>query len=142
MVTTLAPTLFTTFATSSLVIMGQDFMLVNLDRNERVDIGKLGASYLDTELSAYLCNQNPEHSWAGDRLILLGDYSWDIPAGIEEDYDPEYGCAYVGPSDSTMPQDCHDSYDKSKALRNICTREYIRSDLFPGERTLLANLAA
>lgn len=121
--------------------MGQYFTLVNLDKKERVYIGKFGESYFDTELSAYLCNQNLKHSWAGYQIILLGDYAWDIPAGIEEDYDPEDGCTYKGPSYSTRPQECRDSYDNNKVLRNICTREYIRSSLFPSEHPSLPNLA-
>lgn len=122
--------------------MGQLFMLINLDKNERVAIGKFGESYFDTQLSAYLCNQDPNHSWAGDRLILVGDYAHDIPAGVEEEHDSEYACTYDGPNSSTTPRyHYYHSYDKSKVLRNICTREYIRSDLFPGQHTILATLA-
>lgn len=114
-------------------------MLINLDKNQRIEIGKFGEGYLDTKLSSYLCNQGPEHSWAGDRLILLGDEAKDIPSGVEEDSDPQYGCTYHGPNDTTKPR-CLYRYDEGMVLRNICTREYIRSDLFPCEHASLANL--
>lgn len=119
--------------------MGQHFMLLNLDKNQKVEIGKFGEGYSDTNLSAYLCSQ---HSWAGDRLILLGDEAKDIPAGVEEDSDPEYGCTYHGPNHSTKPR-CGRiyGYGKGKVLRNICTREYIREDLFPCKHTSFSNVA-
>jgi hypothetical protein len=111
--------------------MGQYFIIINIDKRQRVDIAKFGEGYFDAQISGHLCDADVQTSWAGDRLILIGDYAQDIPAGIKEESDTINMFTYDG--DFTSPYVImRDSYSKTSVLRNLCTREYIRADLFPG----------
>jgi hypothetical protein len=114
--------------------MGQYWVLINIDKKEKSYWGKFGEFYFSTGISAYLCGPDAKSStsWAGDRLILVGDYADDIPAGIAEDNDTQDMFTYTGgdPTSRSHRWDCH--YEETSVLRNLCTREYIRADLFPG----------
>jgi len=71
--------------------MGQYWVLINIDKKQKVYWGKFGEFYLTTGMSAYLCGPEAQSStsWARDRLILIGDYARDIPVGIAEDNDSQ-----------------------------------------------------
>jgi hypothetical protein len=112
--------------------MGQYWRLINIDKRQRMNLGKFGESYFDTGTSAYLCDPDVRSSWAGDRLILIGDYAQDIPAGIATDDDTQDMFTYEGGNSTRLAYPPHCYYRETSALRNLCTREYIRADLFPG----------
>src|SRR5689334_14449711 len=117
--------------------MGQYFDLINLDTGHRIFLGKFGELYLCTKLASYICTEDPEYSWAGDRLILLGVCAESFPAGVltpneteplADDDDP----LIIYPS-SRRRSWTFVPYTKTSVLRNLCTREYIRAEAFPGE---------
>jgi hypothetical protein len=113
--------------------MGQFYYLVNIDKKKKIDL-YIFSGLFGMETANYLCHPDEKYSWAGDRLILLGDYAGDIPAGIEDESNYEDMFAmFTGDCNEDCPPDlneCH--YEDTSVLRNLCTREYIRADLFPG----------
>jgi hypothetical protein len=114
--------------------MGQYWVLINIDKKQKSYWGKFGEFYFSTRISSYLCGPDAESStsWAGDRLIFIGDYADDIPAGIVEDNDTRDMFTYAGGDSTHRPYRSNYNYEETSALRNLCTREYIRADLFPG----------
>ena len=68
--------------------MGQYFYLVNVDRKEARYLGKLGEGLYDTlGLFQYLARVPSSDSddvgiWAGHRLVTIGDYMEECPAGM------------------------------------------------------------
>lgn len=126
--------------------MGQYWKLFNLDKMENTHLGaaKMGeffyANYNKLFINALL-GDKPDHKfWAGDRIILLGDYAEGLPAGV------------VTSEDSTMLRNCSTSdrvYDlltyksslldgvqdvmkefpaeTSYILRNFSKKEYVHS---------------
>jgi hypothetical protein len=118
--------------------MGQFYILINIDKKQKLHLGIVSGIF-GLETSKYLCHPDKQYSWAGDRLILLGDHVEDIPAGIEDESRSEDMFAmFTHDSDDEEidhcplnPNECY--YDETSVLRNLCTREYIRADLFPGQ---------
>jgi hypothetical protein len=114
--------------------MGQYFMLINLDKGYRRFLGKFGELYLWTKVAMYLYDKDPQYSWAGDRLILLGDYARDFPTGVLTPFEDKFEPRFEWVSGFPDPRR-GDLYSETSVLRNLCTREYIRADLFPGAAT-------
>jgi hypothetical protein len=130
------------FATSYFATMGQHWTLINIDKCREVELTKFGEFYTDMDVSPYL-RDDRQYSWAGDRVILLGVSTEDIPAGIIEDNDTQDIPAGIIEDNDTPDRFasndnaastfyCRGGYKNTSVLRNLCTREYIRADLFPG----------
>jgi hypothetical protein len=64
----------------------------------------------------YLCHPDKRYSWAGDRLILLGDYAEEIPAGIEDEskYEDMFAM-FTGDRDKDRPPNLDECY-----YRHVC----------------------
>ena len=109
--------------------MGQYFVILNIDRNYRIHFHTFGEDYRGSPL-AHCLNLN---SWAGDRLILLGDYTEDFPAGIKQIGDSEEAFEYRDRQGNGVRggYSCDSSYSETSILRNLCSREYIKAELFP-----------
>jgi hypothetical protein len=115
--------------------MGQFFFLINIDKEKNVGLC-IVTRIFDMDMTAYLCDPNEQNSWAEDRLILLGDYISNIPAGLgDEENQKDLFVMFMSGGDSESEDDNHHEecrYDKTSILHNLCTHEYIRADLFPG----------
>jgi hypothetical protein len=118
--------------------MGQYWRLINIDKKQEVKLTKFGEFYTDMEVP--FLRDDRQYSWAGDRIILLGGSTEDFPAGFIEDKDTQdIPAGIIDTQDRFASNDnaastfyCRGGYKKTSVLRNLCTREYIRADLFPG----------
>ncbi|KAF5310197.1 hypothetical protein D9619_010271 [Psilocybe cf. subviscida] len=142
--------------------MGQYWKLFNLDKCEYASCGgaKMGEfffrNYSETFLLNLLLSGQPDHNiWAGDRIILLGDYSAALPPNTVTDHDapilkgcvvtdqPESNsrlCAYMKldehckeidtiPGTSSLLPD-----DTVYILRSLNKKEYVRRDIVKNYR--------
>lgn len=68
--------------------MGQYFQFLNLDKKQCFAGSKFGEFFFDKAtnrmLILTLCNEDPEMSWSGDRIIVVGDYQsgYDLPLSL------------------------------------------------------------
>lgn len=126
--------------------MGQYWTILNLDKRERLEGGKLGEDLFSNaygDLFTWLFISlrkdavNPTWSWAGDRIIYLGDYADDCPEGLlTEDEEKELNHPdYTGLYDFAAQRYKNASHwDVRKlprppwVLRNLTRHEYVHSD--------------
>jgi hypothetical protein len=84
----------------------------------------------------YLYDKDPQSSWAGDRLILIGDYGGDFPTRVltdfEDKFEPRFEWATGFPRPRSGPM-----YSEISAI--FAAREYIKAELFPGEASLISH---
>jgi len=146
--------------------MGQYWYVTNVDKFEGYNIGKLGETFFD-------CAHSPARqlltvpavpietggfqkvgtklagSWAGDRIVCLGDYATDWPESLRgvpnldfanpEDEDAfmqgQYTerCFNISERDVAFGYNAGEAYPKNRVcvLRNLSKKEYVRSDRIP-----------
>ena len=132
--------------------MGQYWQVINLDKRQtQGHWGKLGECLFDGLPSTLIpllrrdvTNSSaipPEKTWAADRIICLGDYHKDLPAGLlttseqeelkkagdEEDGMQLYSFAY-DQYQYTSGYDRFEPNDQNLVLRNLSKHEYVREE--------------
>ncbi|KIL71494.1 hypothetical protein M378DRAFT_6227 [Amanita muscaria Koide BX008] len=122
--------------------MGQYFYLVNVDRQQANYLGKLGeAVYENLGLFQYLTrvpSSDTIGSWAGHRLITIGDYMGECPAGMltkaEEDEiaDEDSYYNFVADNYHSYRPDGHGTAPDGHVLilRNLSKQVYVREQDF------------
>ncbi|KAF9553620.1 hypothetical protein CPC08DRAFT_822202, partial [Agrocybe pediades] len=138
--------------------MGQSWYCVNIDRGESTDTWwKMGEFFfakdparliaaISVPANASLDYKKPETgngSWAGDRIMVIGDYTEEWPQRVLEDERGdcfrgttpyEYALTHmVGEMDSEWVLKFNDQYptDRPWVLRNLDKKVYVSSDGIP-----------
>jgi hypothetical protein len=132
--------------------MGQDFNFLNLDKKETLGgWGKFGEFFFDgysvAKLFGMLLNEDPHKNWAGDRIIIVGEYQRrrDVPVSLLEYVDAltiEHGKIEGNEKEFSLYQ-LKDSFTDAKGgntwytdglvLRNLSKFEYVKADDFGRE---------
>jgi hypothetical protein len=114
--------------------MGQYWELLNIDTREKLIFSSLlkwGEMYLALSCDAIKCLASG-NSWAGDRIVLIGDYAVELPPGVlseEEEREQDK----PGYTDTSGYEPFNWPTEAGKvAIRNLNSREYITDRLFPG----------
>ncbi|PVG01476.1 hypothetical protein CPB86DRAFT_812430 [Serendipita vermifera] len=117
--------------------MGQYWELINIDKRERLPLfrGKWDEDYssptqYDIDILA------PGERWAGDRIILIGDYADSFPPGIfteeeAEEIDPTERLECIDIPGGWWTDPPFGAGNDTIALRNLNSHEYITDRLFP-----------
>ncbi|PVG01475.1 hypothetical protein CPB86DRAFT_871196 [Serendipita vermifera] len=115
--------------------MGQYWKLINIDRQECLDgVGGKWAEFgFSTTLDdiAILASGN---AWAGDRIMVLGEYSYLFPPGILTEGEEEESSQNMLRWTEVYEKDFNWSIEDGKnttVVRNFNSREYITDRLFP-----------
>jgi hypothetical protein len=116
--------------------MGQSWEIINIDKREKmllVSRCKWGEIYLGFPYDAIQCLARG-NSWAGDRIILIGDYAFCFPPGVmnegeKKDLDADN---LDLPGITSYEPFSWPRQTRNVALRNLNSREYITDHLFPG----------
>jgi hypothetical protein len=99
---------------------------------------KWGEIYLDLSCDDIKCLAQG-NSWAGDRIILLGDYAHCFPPGVLNESEAEelYADKLDFPGITSYEPFSWPKETQNVALRNLSSREYITDRLFPGTSHLV-----
>lgn len=121
--------------------MGQEFVLINLDKWEA---SSRGGKWLELLwegnfrlIDLQILVPGVKGSWAGDRIILYGEYSEEFPPGVpprkfvDPTIDPDTPLECIRTVRKVIwPQEPNNE-EHIIAVRNLSAREYFTSRLFP-----------
>jgi hypothetical protein len=125
--------------------MGQYWKLINIDRKEILEgiDGKWAAMFVTaTQTDIHILAS--DNSWAGDRIILIGDSASYFPPGIltakEGELDATDIQKFRVTSSCNMTVDwMPSSGEHTVVVRNFNAREYITDRLFPRKSAFLVS---
>ena len=133
--------------------MGQYFLLLNLDKRQWMSpLGglKFGEFFLDGQTAKAFLSMimDPETSWKGDRVIVVGDYQRDLPPSLAniwettlkdipraQDSDSEEGTRPLYDLGENVFEEVsrrrfYTMQGHGDVLRNLSKLEYVRADDF------------
>jgi hypothetical protein len=124
--------------------MGQEWVVINIDKWASISRGGKFRE-LNWERNFRLQDllilvPGVEGSWAGDRIILYGEYAQELPPRVvpPKQVDPTIGSPETPLESMRTTRELPwskelDGEELILVLRNLSAREYITSRLFPGE---------
>lgn len=120
--------------------MGQHWKCINIDKQESLAVEGKWAEFGWTTTLEEIAILGSGNSWAGDRIMVLGDDTYLFPPGIltkREEKESSYDML-------NWPEVYESGFDWSikdgkntTIIRNFNSREYITDRLFPCESTFL-----
>ncbi|KII95831.1 hypothetical protein PLICRDRAFT_231146 [Plicaturopsis crispa FD-325 SS-3] len=137
--------------------MGQDWLLLDLDKRTRKNIGKLGEYIIGKSADRLIwffavpllpleplpADNDFEESepgcWAGDQIVCIGDYARDYPESIMDHQDVKWLEKYGAVSDSfeTLYQVAEYAYEEQSSIRGSTRKT---RNAFPAAAWVLRNL--